>query len=189
MTTFAVEELESLAEAIRQRTEPNLKAALARVAMEVNSRLQSNAPSSTEYISAAVQTVKKLDGLDHHELRINCLMDASQYFYLAGQTFNAIEPATTAVDIASAAVNKSLLRKALSFLGVMHADTGNVSRAIECYAQALDLAQELRDTEAEGAVWQNLGLALLYAAQYRDAITTFEHAVRLAGTNPSSQRY
>src|SRR6185295_1541632 len=79
--------------------------------------------------------------------------------------------------------DKALLRKGLTFLGVMYADTGNVSRAIECYAQALEIAQELRDTEAECSVWQNLGVALLYAAQYRDAITTFEQVVGLAGNS------
>jgi len=189
MASIAGVDFEVLSVAIQRRAEPNLKAALARVAMEVNARLQSSAPASAEYISKAIQTLKKIEGLAHHDLRINCLMDASHYFYLAGQTFSAIDPATDAVAIATAAQDKPLLRKALNVLGIMHADTGNVSRAIECYAQALEIAQELRDTENEGAVWQNLGTALLYAAQYKDAITTFEHAVRLAGTNPACQRY
>jgi putative two-component system response regulator len=189
MALMGAETIEGLGEAIRQRAEPRLKASLARVAMEVNSRLQSNAPSSSEFMNAAIRTLTQMEGLDHHDLRINCLMDASQYFYLAGETFSAIDPVSNAVELASAAHDKPLLRKALTFLGIMQADTGNVSRAIECYAQALDIAQELRDTEGECVVWQNLGLALLYAAQYRDAITTFEHAVRLAGTNPASQKY
>ncbi len=183
------EVIEGLSEAIRLRAEPNLKAALAQVAMEVNSRLQSNAPASSEFMKAAIQALSRMEGLDHYDLRINCLMDASSYYYLAGESFAAISPASSAVDLASAANDKPLLRKGLTFLGVMQADTGNVSRAIECYAQALDIAQELRDTESECIVWQNLGLALLYAAQYRDAITTFEHAVRLAGTNPICQKY
>src|SRR5205814_2602278 len=175
MQSLAAPDIQALSEAIQDGTEPNLKAALARVAMEINARLQTSAPTSAEYIKTAVQILKGMQGLDHHDLRINCLMDASHYFYLVGETFSAIDPATDAVAIAEAAHDKPLLRKALNFLGVMHADTGNVSRAIECYAQALEIAQQLRDTENEGAVWQNLGAALLYAAQYKDAITTFEH--------------
>jgi len=62
----------------------------------------------------------------------------------------------------------------------MYADSGNISRAIECYSEALELAQELRDTEAECSVWLNLGIALLYAAQYHDSIACFEHAIHLA---------
>jgi putative two-component system response regulator len=75
------------------------------------------------------------------------------------------------------------------FLGMMYADTGNIPRAVECYAQALDLAQSLRDTEAECSVWVNLGVALLYAAQYRDAMTSLEHAVHLAGSEPSLRKF
>src|SRR2546423_2618000 len=184
----SVDTIEDLSVAIRRQAEPGLKAALAHVAMEVNARLQSNAPASSEFMKAAVQAIVQMKELDHYDLRINCLMDASQYFYLTGETFSALDPATRAVELASTAKDKLFLRKALTFLGIMQSDTGNVSRAIECYAQALDIAQELRDTEAECVVWQNLGVALLYAAQYRDAITTFEHAVRLAGTNPACQK-
>ena len=136
-----------------------------------------------------MKALKKIDGIAHPELRINCLIDASHFFYIIGQPFNAIEPATDAVALAKASEQKSLLRKAITYLGVMYSDTGNISRAIECYSQALELAQTLRDSVAECAVWQNLGVALLYAAQYRDAITTFEHAVRLAGTNPQLQQH
>src|SRR5438067_9034183 len=189
MPIAGVDTIERLSEAIGRQTEPDLKAAIAGVAMEVNARLQSNAPSPSEFMSAAVQALAKVTQLSHCDLRVNCLMDVSQYFYLTGETFSAIDPATSAVELASAARDKPLLRKALTFLGIMHSDTGNVSRAIECYAQALDIAQELRDTEGECVVWQNLSVALLYAAQYRDAITTFEHVVRLAGTNPACQKY
>ena len=65
--------------------------------------------------------------------------------------------------------------------------TGNTSRAIECYAQALDLVRELHDEDAECIVWLNLGVALLYAAQYGDAIASFEHVIELAGKQPSRQ--
>ena len=175
---------EALSRSLAATAEPDLKVALARVAMEVNARLQAGSAASAEYMTGVIRALKKISGLAHSELRINCLIDASQFFYIIGQSFNAIEPATDATDLASAADNKTLLRKALNLLGVMYADTGNISRSIECYSQALDLAQSLRDFEGECSVWQNLGVALLYAAQYRDAITTFEHVVRLAGADP-----
>jgi len=186
---MALEELIELEEAVTARAEPNLKRALARVAMEVNSRAQIGAASSGDYMQAVVRTLRTVAGSAHHDLRINCLIDVSQFYYILGQTFTSIEPASDAVELASKVGDKSLLRKGLTFLGVMYADTGNISRAIECYAQALDLAQNLRDTEAECAVWQNLGVALLYAAQYRDAITTFEHVVRLSGVNPTHLKF
>ena len=186
---MASTDLSELAHAVKAHAEPDLKRALARVAMEVNACVQSGSATSADYMQSVVKTLRTIPGIEHHDLRVNCLIDVSHFFYILGQTFTSFEPASDAVEIASRASDKPLLRKSLTFLGVMYADTGNISRAIECYAQALDLAQELRDTEAECSVWQNLGVALLYAAQYRDAITTFEHVVRLAGPNPALQKF
>jgi putative two-component system response regulator len=169
--------------------EPELKVVLSRIALEVNAQYQAGAASSAEFMVSVVRTLKGLAGTAHAELRINCLLDSSHFFYLVGQTFSAIDPASDAVDLASRTGLKSLLRKSLTILGMVYADTGNISRAIECYAQALDLSQELRENESECAVWVNLGVALLYAALYRDAIACFEHAIHIAGTNPSFSRF
>jgi putative two-component system response regulator len=167
----------------------DLKILLSRVALEVNTRVQEASAASAPYMTSVAQALKSIDGPQYSDLRINCLIDISHFFYIIGQTFNAIEPASQAVSLAKEAANKPLQRKALTFFGMMNADTGNISRAIECYSDALELAQELRDTAAECSVWQNLGVALLYAAQYRDAVTTFEHVVRLCGTEPSLRNF
>jgi tetratricopeptide (TPR) repeat protein len=42
------------------------------------------------------------------------------------------------------------------------------------------LVRELNDQVGECSVWINLGVALLYCAQYRDAISCFEHVIELA---------
>ncbi len=180
-------EHETLAAVLRSSSEPELKVALSKLALEVNTRAQSGGLASAEYMKTVTQALRGVPPQAHPDLQINCLIDAAQYFYVAGQSFNAMDPATDAVALASISNNKPLLRKALSLLGVMYADTGNISRAIECYSQSLELAQTLRDNAAECNVWQNLGVALLYSAQYRDAITTFEHVIRLAGSDPGLQ--
>src|SRR5258708_21192644 len=189
MPNIGESELTALEEVVAHPAEPELKVALSKVALEVNSRVQAGSAASSEYMESEIRTLKKLSGSSHPELRINCFIDASHYFYIVGQTFDAIDPAAAAVDLAATANHKPLLRKALTFLGMMNADTGNISRAIECYSSALELAQELRDGEAECSVWQNLGVALLYGAQYRDAITTFEHVVRLSGTDSNLLKF
>jgi putative two-component system response regulator len=157
--------------------------------MEVNSRLQTASASSADFIVSVVRTLKKVPTLEHAELRINCLLDASNFFYLIGQSFDAIEPAADAVELAGSAQAKPLLRKAYTFLGMMYADTGNIPSAIECYDKALDLAHSLRDSEGECIVWVNLGAALFYAAQYRDAIAGHEHVLHLAGSNASLKKF
>lgn len=182
-------EITFLAEVLRDPPKGDVKVALSKVAMEVNGRLQAGNAASSDYMSSVLKLLKGIQDSTNADLRINCLLDISHYFYLVGQTFNAIEPASEGVELAKRADNQALLRKSLTFLGMMYADTGNISRAIECYAHALDLAQHLRDREGECAVWVNLGVAHLYAAQYRDAIACLEHVIQLAGRNPTLARF
>lgn len=178
---------------LKTRSDPvadeELKAVLSRLAVEVNTQYQTGSNNAAEFITSAVEALKELRGTSCAELRINTLVDAAHYFYLGGHTFKALEPAQDAVELAQKTGPKSLLRKALTLQGMVFADTGNISRAIECYDKALILAQELRDGEAECAVWINLGVALLYAAQYRDSIACLEHAIRITGSVPSARRF
>lgn len=187
MSFPVLEQLEAIT--AKAPSEGELRLALSRVAMEVNARYQSGAASSAEFMDSVITTLKGLPGPAHAELRINCLIDASHFFYLNGQTFNAIDPADDAVELATEVGHKPLLRKALTLLGMVYADTGNISQAIECYDKALSIAQASRDPESECAVWINLGVALLYAAQYRDAVACLEHVIRIAGANPALQRF
>lgn len=117
------------------------------------------------------------------------MLDAAQFFYVTGQSFEAIEPAQAAAELAAKANLPAHLRKGLTVLGIMNADTGNISGAVECYAKALDLVQVSGDVDAECIVWTNLGVALLYAAQYHDAISCFEHVILVVDQHPSLRNY
>jgi putative two-component system response regulator len=186
MTEATFPQIEALQAA---QSDSELKAALARVAMEVNSQYQAGSATASQFMASAIKSLKTLGGIEHAELRINALIDASHFYYLNGQSFDALEPANEAVELATRAGQRSLLRKSLTLIGMVYADTGNVSKAIECYAQALDLSHELNDTEAECAVWVNLGVALMSAAQYRDAIACMEHVITVSGTKPNYQKF
>ena len=166
-----------------------LKLVLSRVALEVNAQYQSGAASSAEFMREAIATLRALTGVAYADLRINALIDAAHFLYLIGQSFDAIDPANDAAELALLSNDRPLRRKALTLVGMVYADTGNISRAIECYAEALDLSHSLADIEAECAVWINLGVALLYSAQYRDAIACLEHVIQLAGNKPTCQRF
>lgn len=160
-------------------------AALERLSAEVKLQLHSGSAASGDFIKSVVSAVSKLPETLFPEVRIGCLLDASHYFYVSGQGFAAIEPATEAVRLAERNGLKALHRRALTLLGVTQADTGNISFAIECYAGALDLSRELGDRASECGQWINLGVALLYAAQYRDAIACFEHAIDMTDRDKS----
>jgi putative two-component system response regulator len=184
----ALVQLEELASDAARGSEQQLRLALSKLALEVNGKLQEGSMASAEYMASVIITLRRISEGANADVRTNCLLDVAQYFYVIGQSFSAIEPALDAVAVAGHS-HKALLRKGLTFLGIIYADTGNISRAIECYAQALDLARELQDEDAECIVWINLGVALLYAAQYGDAIASFEHVIELANKQPSTRQH
>jgi putative two-component system response regulator len=149
--------------------------------------MKTASPSSAEFFSSVADSLVQFGGTANHRVRIQCLLDVAQYFYVVGQPFQALKPASSALELAVTAKDKPLHRKAATFLGAMYADTGNISGAIDCYAQALQLLEDLNDPVAECRVWINAGVALMYAAQYDDAIACCEHTIDLA--NKSEDLY
>ena len=112
-----------------------------------------------------------------------CMLSIAKYAYVTGHPLKGLAPAQRAVELVRRLGSRPLLRKALSFRGALLGDTGNLPGAIEAYAEALEIAVELRDPMAEAAVCNNLGGALIYAAQYEDAIACLERVVALSEGN------
>jgi putative two-component system response regulator len=131
-------------------------------------------------VSGAAEFLIGLDTATGSAARVECLLSIAQHYYLAARPASALPAAERAVDVARALGDRSLLRKALTFLGVMRMETGNLPEATACYSEALEIAQQLGDVGAEAPVWNNLGVALQNAAQYADAIRCFERAAQLA---------
>lgn len=153
---------------------------LERVLSEVRGRSQNASPHSADFFTSVAESLKSLKGIGNHAIRVECLLNIAQYFYVLGRPFQALDPASVALSLALEASDKPLVRKASTFLGAMYADTGNISGAIECYSRALEILEELKDPAAECGVWINAGVALMYAAQYEEAIACCEHAIGIA---------
>lgn len=158
---------------------------LARLLGELQRRLRAPDARALEYFDAAVSALQAIRTGGHEAVRIQCLLESCQFYYLFGKAFNAIEPARSALRLARIQPDRSLLRRSLSALGILFADTGNCSGAIECYAEALDVARTIRDSEAECGTWINLGVALIYLAQYQEALACLERANSIAEGNPA----
>ncbi len=132
---------------------------------------------------------KTLHGLSPDILsgaRIEALLLLAQFAYVSGQPFSGIEHSSLAVACARRLEDERALRKALTFHGILLADTGNIATAVECYAEALDLAERLHEVQIEAPVWVNLGTALVYAGQLNDAVACFERVVSIAGQESSA---
>ena len=118
------------------------------------------------------------------EARVEGLLLSAQFAYISGQPFSGLEHASLAVDCARRMDDAAELRKALTFHGILLADTGNIATAVECYAEALEIAERLHEVQIEAPVWLNLGTALSYAGQLNEAVACFERVVDLADHDP-----
>jgi len=167
--------------------DPTVVVALERLSLDLRKSLHTGTAISSAECATIVEALRRIQGIANAELRIGCLTDLAQCLYLMGAPFLAIDPARQASELASLSGMRTLERKPLTALGVMFADTGNISEAIECYSHALEVVQQLSDKDGECVVWINIGVALLYAAQYRDAIDCFERVLAIAGDNPAFQ--
>ena len=181
MTSFAANHLRDLVSEGRSPADQEVSDSLESVSAEIKGRLQNASPTSADFFTSVGDSLIRLTGPANHSVRVDCLLEVARYFYVLGKPFEGLQPASFALKLSTDVGDKPMMRKASTFLGAMYADTGNVSGAIECYSKALEILEELKDPVAECPVWINAGVALMYAAQYQEAIACFEHAIELAG--------
>jgi putative two-component system response regulator len=153
---------------------------LLRIAAILRAELASPSEDSVIRVAAAHNELRSIGRDIARQALADCLLDVAQFFNVSGHTALGLEPAARAVEIARSLSDGALLRKALTFHGILLADSGNLPSAIEAYSAALDIAVDLEDPYVEGVVWNNLGTAFLYSAQYVDAINCFKRCLTLA---------
>jgi putative two-component system response regulator len=156
---------------------------LAALKQRVRAELAAPTSDSIVRVAAVHNELRTLVSTAPSGLLVECLLDVAQFFNVSGQTALGLDAAIKAVDVARALNDQRVLRKALTFHGILQADSGNLPSAIESYAGALELAARSQDTVGEGAVWNNVGIALLYSAQFAEAIQCFRRALTIAETS------
>jgi HD-GYP domain-containing protein (c-di-GMP phosphodiesterase class II) len=155
------------------------------VRSQLKAQLAAPNDESLVVVAEAHMALRKLPADLVDPVRVECLLDVAQYFYVSGRTVLGLEPAANAVQLARQVADPELLRKSLTINGVLLADTGNLPGAIEAHAESLELALALNRSLAIGPVWNNLGLALLYGAQYPEALECFQRVIRLSESEPA----
>lgn len=140
----------------------------------VQSYLTSPSASHGALLEEAIQKLIGLPVQEDLNKQVLCLLSVGQVLYVRGRPIDALQFCARAVDLARRPDAIKLLRRALTNHGLILADCGDITTAISIYAEALDVAHSTGDVFGECAVWNNLGVALLYAAQYEEAIDCFE---------------
>ena len=112
--------------------------------------------------------------------QLSLMLEATRFFYVAGQAFRAIPIAQKARALGLEAALPQQTIDALIAIGICSADSGGFPTAMEAYADALVLAQSLSDVVRESKIWQNLGAALAYSGLHREAIGCFEKSLLIS---------
>jgi putative two-component system response regulator len=162
----------------------DLARALTELARALDPERSVASPQSSQLFARALDLIGRLSIEPPGPALAECLLAVAKYAYVSGHPLKGLAPSERAVDIYRRSGPPALLRLALSIHGVLLADTGNLPVAIETYAEALEIALELGDPHAEAIVCNNLGFALIYAAQYEDAIACLDRVVSLSEGRP-----
>jgi putative two-component system response regulator len=120
--------------------------------------------------------------------RVSCLLGVMNYYYRAAQPEAGLAPARDAVAIARELGDPIWLCKALKCLGTLLTDTRDIPTAIECNAEALEIARRRGDVMQESALWLNIGVAHYYSAHNADAVACYQRAIELAADLPELQQ-
>ena len=93
----------------------------------------------------ALETLRDTPVREASTQLVECLLAVAQYFFLSNQASTAVLPTAQAEQFARHLGERRLLRKALTFAGVMQMATGNLPGAIEAYSEALQVARVFDD--------------------------------------------
>jgi putative two-component system response regulator len=134
-------------------------------------------PERLEKIATSLAVV----GADS-EVRAKGILDAGRFFYIYGRPDIGVRIANLAKSFSVETAQVAPTITAATLVGVCSADTGNLPRAMEAYAEALNLAKKVSDIGQEAKIWLNTGAALIYSGLFREAQACFQKVLDLGDT-------
>lgn len=126
---------------------------------------------------------------DESMSRAKGLVDIARYFYVAGAAARGVRVAETAKRYALSTAQVSLTIDACNVLGLCAADVGDFPRAMEAYAEGLNLAARHGATVQEAKLWQNTGGALNHGGLFREALACFQRVLALCDEDPAAKDF
>ena len=127
------------------------------------------------------------ESLDASQIRVGGMLDAARFFYVTGRPEVGIRVAEAAKTYAVETAQIGPTISACSLVGICSADTGDLPKAMESYADGLNLAQRNADIGQEAKLWQNTGAALIYGGLFREALACFQKVLALGVASPVAE--
>jgi putative two-component system response regulator len=121
------------------------------------------------------------------EARAEAILDAARFFYVTGRPEIGLRVAESAKGYAIETAQLQATVSACILVGVCAADTGDLPRAMEAYADGLNIAQRSGDRVREAKLWQNTGVALSYGGLFREATACYHKVLSIVQADGLSQ--
>lgn len=144
--------------------------------VELQLLLDAGAPDAAGMFEGALSQLERIPSSRASKDLVECLLVVAKYYYLMGDPALAVRSASVAVVNARALEDKHLLRKAYTYRGTMRVEAGDTSGSLEDCLDALRFARELQQPGLERPAWNNIGIALMQAGQYSEAVPCLERA-------------
>jgi len=144
--------------------------------VELNSLVDRAAPDAAGACEDVLEQLKQMPTSHANKDLVECLLVIAKYYCHSGGPALAVRSASLAVSQAHTLEDKRLLRKAYTFRGCMRHEAGDTSGCLEDCLVALKFARELGEPGLERPVWNNIGIALMQAGQYAEAMSCLERA-------------
>lgn len=176
MGSIYTTQLEGLLRTSRNASDPQAKQTLSRIHAEIKTRLSRGSPALSFFLEVS-RRFAQMTGIAHAEIRMECLYHCAQFFYYNDRGSDGLPSLYHLEQLAERTDNALWRRKANLLLGIVLADSGDITAAVPRYYKSFDLALSLKDRVAETGVLNNLGTALNYVGLYREAIPCFRRAI------------
>ena len=157
-----------------------LKLHLLRLQAQVHERTASSDRDSIDFVYSCARQVSEIRGRRFIDIRFECAEQLVPYFYASARLDHALEAACLMRDLGQLSARRDWIRRAHTFIGVIHGELGNVSSAITEYHEALRLAEELGDRRGAAGTFLNLGNAFLYGGLFNDAKACFRQTLNIS---------
>lgn len=139
--------------------------------------------------AAAAAAAARARTLGAKQLLAHALTQQARALEKQGKPDEALSMAQEAVQISTAARERSEIAKALTVMGIVRFDQGNFSEAAKVYNQALVIQREIGDKRGAATTLNNIANALGEQGDLAGSVTMLEEALQMfreVGDRPSS---
>ena len=149
----------------------------------IDDALRTGSTPDMALLEATALSLAEVDA--NNEIRITAMLGAARFFYICGKPQTGIRVAEKAKAFALETAQMLPTISACIALGACAADSGDLPKAMQAYAEGLNLAQRIGNKGLESRLWLNTGAALIYTGLYREAIACFEKVLELGKSDAS----